>query len=100
VRRAVGSWPSWAFTFAVIAASGFGVYLGRFHRWNSWDVFTSPAALLRDVYLHFRHPIANREALVFSLLFSLFCLCAYLMLTALMGLSREEKPAAPLTQRG
>jgi uncharacterized membrane protein len=100
VRKAIGPLTSWAFAIMVLAVSGFGVYLGRFQRWNSWDVFTAPVALLRDVYTHVRHPMANREALVFSLLFSLFCFCAYLMLTALMGLSREEKSAVPVTRRG
>ena len=31
---------------ALLAASGAGVYLGRFQRWNSWDVFTEPTRIV------------------------------------------------------
>ena len=32
----------------IILLSGFGVYLGRYLRWNSWDLLTNPRALLYD----------------------------------------------------
>ncbi len=35
-RVAGGAW-SWIFVLGVLMLSGFGVYLGRFPRWNSWD---------------------------------------------------------------
>lgn len=33
----------------VILAAGFGIYLGRFERWNSWDLVLHPLALLRSL---------------------------------------------------
>jgi uncharacterized membrane protein len=39
-----------------IALSGFGIYLGRFERWNSWDLLLHPSAVLASVtqLLHLR----------------------------------------------
>jgi uncharacterized membrane protein len=39
--------------------AAFGVYIGRFLRWNSWDLFGSPARLLGDVLEPFADPPNN-----------------------------------------
>ncbi|HLP54573.1 MAG TPA: DUF1361 domain-containing protein [Fluviicola sp.] len=36
--------------------SAFGIYLGRYLRWNSWDILHRPGALLGDVGDRFIHP--------------------------------------------
>ncbi|QTE22235.1 DUF1361 domain-containing protein [Polaribacter cellanae] len=35
------------FSYAVTFLCGFGIYLGRFLRLNSWDIFTSPITVLK-----------------------------------------------------
>lgn len=39
----------WLAAFVICLASGFGVYLGRFLRWNSWDMFSNPSPLIDDL---------------------------------------------------
>jgi uncharacterized membrane protein len=41
---------------AIIFISSFGVYLGRFQRWNSWDIMSSPMALAEDIIECFIFP--------------------------------------------
>lgn len=49
VVRRFGEWTSWLFVMFVLGMSSFGVYIGRFLRWNSWDIFTQPQTLLFDI---------------------------------------------------
>jgi uncharacterized membrane protein len=81
-RRFLGVVNAWAVVVVVLVLSSFGVYLGRVQRWNSWDVFTRPEALLRDATqgLHAR-PLA------LTVLFTSFLLVTYLVLYSFARLS-------------
>lgn len=48
VRRRFGPRVALAMVLAVLPLCGWGVFLGRFQRWNSWDVLVRPLALLDD----------------------------------------------------
>ncbi len=93
VRRAAGTLASWVFALGVLSLSGAGIYLGRFLRWNSWDVFISPGGILADVMAAVQHPLLHARSVVFSGLFSLFLLSAYCMFFALTHLHAEPSAA-------
>lgn len=40
---------AWGFVIGMLGAGALGVYVGRFFRWNSWDVFTRPWKPLADL---------------------------------------------------
>ncbi len=90
IRRMAGLLASWSFALGTLAVGSFGIYLGRFLRLNSWDVFTQPGRLLMDILSQLRHPFANPEPYVFTGLFFLFLLAAYWMLVALMYFSSAD----------
>lgn len=61
----------------ILLACSFAAYLGRYTRWNSWDVLLRPAGLLFDVSDRFINPAAHQETylvtlLMFGLLMSLY----------------------------
>ncbi len=40
----------------VIYLSAFGIYLGRFLRWNSWDLITNLSEIMKDLFLPITNP--------------------------------------------
>jgi uncharacterized membrane protein len=93
VERMVGRVVSWLFIAAVAALSGFGIYLGRFLRLNSWDVLFKPRQVYHGIGNWVTDPFANLTSLAFPLLFGTFLFITYLMLYALTHL----QPARPVT---
>jgi uncharacterized membrane protein len=52
--------PDLLFVFPIMALNGFGIYIGRYLRFNSWDVLANPFQLMQDIIFLFLHPIRNR----------------------------------------
>jgi uncharacterized membrane protein len=70
-------------------AGSFGVYLGRFLRWNSWDVLTSPIALSKEIAACFLFPAQNYKSWVVTILFTCFFSLLYFATKKLPGLLKE-----------
>jgi uncharacterized membrane protein len=96
VERMLGRAVSWLFVAAVAALTGFGIYLGRFMRFNSWDVVFKPRQVYHGIGNWVADPRASSTSLAFPVLFGTFVFITYLMLYALTHL----RPAQPVTLRG
>lgn len=48
------------FIVPVMFLNSFGVYIGRFLRFNSWDVVSNPVLLIKDIAYLIIHPLRNR----------------------------------------
>jgi uncharacterized membrane protein len=83
VAGRVGRVVSWLFVGAVMGLSAFGVYLGRFRRWNSWDVARDPFGLVSDVAGVVLHPFAHARVVAFSVVLATFLLTAYVVVLSL-----------------
>lgn len=77
VTARFGAWVGWVVALFSLLAAGFGVYLGRFQRWNSWDVLVDPIGLAREIIFGLTHPWAYPKAIVVTLLFASFLVIAY-----------------------
>ncbi|MFN8053381.1 MAG: DUF1361 domain-containing protein [Acidimicrobiales bacterium] len=73
----------WIVSIGVLVLSGFGIYLGRFARYNSWDILTSPRSLLYDVRSVALDPVSNRRTIAISVVFTAFLVVTYLGTIAL-----------------
>jgi uncharacterized membrane protein len=91
VRRSLGGIVSWLFAIGALVAGGFGIYIGRFLRFNSWDLLANPKPLLKEILDWFRHPRSNSDAFVFALTFSLFFSAIYFVVVAILNLRKAER---------
>ena len=62
---------------SVFILTGFGVYLGRFLRFNSWDILQRPNKLIEDIFLIIIQPKQHFEAWLFTFTFSVFLIITY-----------------------
>ena len=85
LRRQFSKGFSRAIILASIGLSGFGIWLGRFQRWNSWDIFTRPDVLLLDIVNTLTTWSELVRAIGISVLLSGILLIGYGVLLALMG---------------
>jgi len=91
VRRRVNGVVSWVFVAIALGSSGVGVYLGRFERWNSWDLLLHPGKVLRDLAVPLINPLHNLRFVGFSLMFTALLLVIYLMFVSVTQ-GREIDP--------
>jgi uncharacterized membrane protein len=77
---------------------GFGIYVGRYLRWNSWDVFTQPGHITRSVFHIVTDPLSHREAWLISGGFGVFLYLLHCILNAYHS-STYPKHKLPLTDQ-
>ncbi len=63
--------------FILLFLCGYGIYLGRYGRWNSWDIVTKPVALGADIFSHLVHPFRNADVWILSLAFAVWSYLLY-----------------------
>jgi len=77
-RRFYGNRIATACSIGAIFLSAFGIYLGRFLRWNSWDLVTRPHALISDIAVRFVSPFDHPRTWAFMMLYFSFLFMIYL----------------------
>jgi len=90
VARARGSRAGWVFVLLVTVAGSLGIYVGRFLRFNSWNVFQAPVTLVDMGWDQVTRPDARELLLGFSVLFGLLFLFVYATVYLLAG-PRDEQ---------
>lgn len=90
VHSYAGKIAGWVFALIIIGSSGYGVYLGRFLRWNSWDILHEPLAILSDTLSPIANPLEYKDKIVFILMYSALYLVTYLAFSWLRPMDSME----------
>jgi len=91
ITRVSNATWGWVFAVGATVLSSIGVYLGRFLRWNSWDLLYDPLPIARDMAGIVRHPISNLPTYVFTVLFTLLFLFIYITIHLFGRIIRERR---------
>jgi len=69
---------------SVLMLTGFGVYVGRFQRWNSWDMFSRPTVVLKEISNVLIHPMQHLNTFGLAIVISVFLIIGYWFMKILM----------------
>ena len=87
VARVAGAATGWLCALAALGLSGLGVYLGRYLRWNSWDLLVQPREVLADIALR----LDSSRLVGMSLVMAVFLIVAYGMLYTVLQAALDER---------
>ena len=91
ITRAFNPTAGWFFAIGATILSSIGVFLGRFLRWNSWNLLQDPLPIAKDMYGIVRHPLSNLPTYVFLILFTLLFLFIYVTVYLLGRVKVEDE---------
>ena len=79
VEARAGRVIGWAVAVSSLVLSAIGIYLGRFPRFNSWDVVSDPHGLIAVILQRVADPFGNPFLLRFGVVMSTLLLGSYLV---------------------
>jgi len=69
--------------FMVMWLNAFGIYIGRYLRFNSWDVITQPFSLFNEMFEILLHPVRNKMEWGMMMVYALFMTLLYITIKKL-----------------
>jgi len=103
VTRKAGAAAGWVVALSALFLASIGVYLGRVHRFNSWDVITRPRLVAWTMWQGLDNPLAHVHLAFFVAAGGGFLALAYVGLYGVAdlvaALGRDDRPTVLLSNR-
>jgi uncharacterized membrane protein len=91
LNQKFGLHKSWVMISLIQLLCAYGIYLGRYQRYNSWDIVTNPFSLLHEIVDLFCHPFSHPRTIGVTLVFSVVLMLSYLTLYFLTYQPKHEE---------
>lgn len=88
-----GQVAGWLAMAATVALCAVGVVIGRFQRWNSWDLINRPDAVVAATLDWVSNPLSNVRSTGVGLAVAAFLALAYLTMWSYEAISSARTPA-------
>lgn len=69
----------WIIVIMSLVLASFGIYLGRYLRWNSWDALTHPLQLLTHILDRIINPFLHPRTYALTFVYAIFFISIYTM---------------------
>lgn len=79
VGRYIGRYLAAFSSVVFLLLSGLGIYLGRYNRWNSWDVVHTPDTIASDMMHYVLYPSEHLWLYKFTLVMGVFLILGYVV---------------------
>ncbi|MCB9235334.1 MAG: DUF1361 domain-containing protein [Bacteroidia bacterium] len=90
VNGRFSKFKGWMVALGVIFLCGFGIYLGRYLRFNSWDLVHDPLTLLQEIADRVIHPLRHGKTWGVTGSYAAFLTVTYLLFRAVTGVNVTE----------
>ena len=90
IAKRAGEIFGWTLAVCSMALTGFAMYLGRFLRWNSWDVIVNPSRFI-DIAEGLRDPLAHSRSLAVTFIFGTIFVLGYIAIRLLLTIPVSEE---------
>jgi uncharacterized membrane protein len=80
IARRFSPLVGWLLVVAAVLLSGFGIYLGRFLRWNSWDTLTNPRQLSLEITDRLINPLSHPQTVGVTVVYGVGLFLGYVAL--------------------
>lgn len=88
IKNKLSNFKAWLLIITIIFMSSFGVYLGRFLRWNSWDILQKPQSLFYDILIRFKNPSDHPQTWGVTIGFGIFFMISFMIFKYLITVKK------------
>ncbi len=88
-KKYMSKWFITIISILFLFLCSFGIYLGRFLRWNSWDIISNPFGLFNDIIDRFVNPLEYPGTWGMTILMGILLNMMYFTLKIIKGQNRN-----------